>query len=1068
MLITYTGVEFEDSFFLSEAFFDNSDSTEGLDLISDTATQVVINNPDTGIRTTIAGSGLSLTGTPGNEVPNAGTITSFTMERGGTTIGQITNISWSFVDFSRALDAIETSGDLSQLGTLFNSSGPITIDASGGTTGFEMRDYFDFGPFGSELSDFITQPMTITGTGFNDFLIGGQGNDFINPGSNDDEGDTIIATAGNDTMNFGDAGDRSYYDVNYFRFDGINANLDFVTGTATVDKGGSNGTDTHLNVDTAVWGWSMDATNGDDTITANVDTDRFISVHGGRGSDTFNLTLNDSGFRLNHWSATQGIVANLANGTIEDGTGSTDSITVLGDFGTIEIRGTDFNDIMTGSNRSNERFITEQGNDTVDGGGGWDVLRYDRGGVGPVNVDLAAGTAMGTWDGFAFTDTIFNIEEVRGSRDGNDTLIGSDADERLEGRGGDDSIDGAGGNDTLRGDDGNDTLIGGDGRDNMAGGEGNDLLDASQGDASTQGFGDFIRPGLGNDTILGHVGHWNTGEGADLSYADLDVGVTINSGTNGTGTVTGAGLNDSFNYIHYFNGSQGADVINGASEDRWEGFQGFAGNDTINGGTGGGDNQINYDSEHFDGGSSGIIANLNTGIVTDTFGDTDTLININRLRGSVFDDSITAFGSTEGRHIRGEDGADTITGGAGEDTIRGNEGNDVLNGSGGIDWLSHFDSDAGVTANLQTGTVADDGYGSSDTVSNFENLYGSQHNDNLTGNTGANEMGGDAGNDTMNGAGGNDSMFGGDGDDRMDGGFGFDTLEGGAGRDVLLGGGNADRLYGDEGNDTLDGGVGTDHLFGGDGNDRLIAGADADRVDGGAGDDLIRAGTNFGGSVDGVDGGAGNDTIFGEGGFDLLIGGDGDDSIDGGAQADNLFGNAGNDTLDGGAGFDRLFGGTDDDLLMDFDGVGGLFGGFGNDTLLNGDDGNTFFAGSGNDLIEAGGGDDIVNGNAGFDTIDGGTGNDILRGQFNADIFLFADGHGQDTVTDFDASNAFEKLDFSEVSAITGLADLDLGSAATGAATQVGSDVLIDTGGGNSVLLLGVSLSDLDASDFVF
>ena len=37
-----------------------------------------------------------------------------------------------------------------------------------------------------------------------------------------------------------------------------------------------------------------------------------------------------------------------------------------------------------------------------------------------------------------------------------------------------------------------------------------------------------------------------------------------------------------------------------------------------------------------------------------------------------------------------------------------------------------------------------------------------------------------------------------------------------------------------------------------------------------------------------------------------------------------------------------------------------------------------------------------------------------------------------------------------------------------GAATQVGADVVIDTGSGNSILLTGVTLGDLDANDFIF
>ena len=163
-----------------------------------------------------------------------------------------------------------------------------------------------------------------------------------------------------------------------------------------------------------------------------------------------------------------------------------------------------------------------------------------------------------------------------------------------------------------------------------------------------------------------------------------------------------------------------------------------------------------------------------------------------------------------------------------------------------------------------------------------------------------------------------------------------------------------------------------------------------------------------------------------------------------------------------------MFGGNDDDLLRDFDGLGGQFGGSGNDTLLSGDDAGRFFGGGGNDSIEAGGGDDVISGGGGFDLINSGAGNDQIFGDFNADTFVFADGDGIDTIGDFDAFNGLERIDLSGVSAITSLADLNLGSASLGAATFDGSDVVIDTGGSNSIRLVGVNISDLDASDFIF
>ena len=321
---------------------------------------------------------------------------------------------------------------------------------------------------------------------------------------------------------------------------------------------------------------------------------------------------------------------------------------------------------------------------------------------------------------------------------------------------------------------------------------------------------------------------------------------------------------------------------------------------------------------------------------------------------------------------------------------------------------------------------------------------------------------------SIDGLGGNDTIIGGNGNDTLLGGFGFDSIDGGAGNDSIEGNNNADTLIGGSGNDTLIDDIGTDSLVGGIGNDRLLSGSGADRIDGGEGNDFIRAGSNFGSTVDGVNGGAGNDTIFGEGGFDLLIGGTGNDLIDGGAQADNIFGDAGEDTLLGGDGFDRLFGGTGNDSIEGQQGTDALFGSFGNDTLKGGDDRDRFFGGADNDLVFGDAGNDEVFGNGGFDTIDGGTGNDRLLGNFNADTFVFEDGHGNDTIADFEELNNFEKIDLSAIQGINSLADLNLASNSSGAAVQSGSSVVITTSAGNTIVLENVLLADLDGSDFIF
>ena len=100
-----------------------------------------------------------------------------------------------------------------------------------------------------------------------------------------------------------------------------------------------------------------------------------------------------------------------------------------------------------------------------------------------------------------------------------------------------------------------------------------------------------------------------------------------------------------------------------------------------------------------------------------------------------------------------------------------------------------------------------------------------------------------------------------------------------------------------------------------------------------------------------------------------------------------------------------------------------------------------------------GGGDD--------DRLIGGTGNDTLGGGSGDDAFVFTGSFGADTLSDFTAGpGSDDLLDFSAL----GLAFGDLVIAASG-----GTDTLITTPGGDSVLLSNVAPGDLDqADDFAF
>lgn len=229
----------------------------------------------------------------------------------------------------------------------------------------------------------------------------------------------------------------------------------------------------------------------------------------------------------------------------------------------------------------------------------------------------------------------------------------------------------------------------------------------------------------------------------------------------------------------------------------------------------------------------------------------------------------------------------------------------------------------------------------------------------------------------------------------------------------------------------VSGSIEADTITGGSDDDVIAGRGGDDIIDGGEGNDVLRGGKQ----EDQLIGGSGDDKLFGQRHGDVLDGGDGNDRLNGGG---------GNDTLEGGEGDDFLKGGTRNDVLNGGDGNDDIYGNRGDDVLNGGD---------GNDVLNAGGGNDILN---------GGAGNDNLKGGADADTFIFANNHGTDVIRDFDATNDAEKIDFSDLSSIESFDQI------SGAASQNGADVLIDTGDGNSILLMDVNLGDLDANDFIF
>ena len=215
--------------------------------------------------------------------------------------------------------------------------------------------------------------------------------------------------------------------------------------------------------------------------------------------------------------------------------------------------------------------------------------------------------------------------------------------------------------------------------------------------------------------------------------------------------------------------------------------------------------------------------------------------------------------------------------------------------------------------------------------------------------------------------------------------------------------------------------------------ENAIGGSGADSVSGNALANVIQSGAGN----DTVSGGAGGDTIDGGAGQSYLRGDDGNDVIVGGSSFDDINGNTGDDTVSGGLGDDWTVGGKDNDSLSGGGGGDVVWGNLGNDTLDGGDGNDQVRGGQGDDTITGGAGDDFVSGDRGNDTIAGGTGADLFHGSQDAGI---------DRVVDFNLAEGDRVM-------------LDPGTTYT--VSQVGADTVLDMGGGNQMILVGVQMSTL-------
>ncbi|MEH2178104.1 beta strand repeat-containing protein [Nostoc sp.] len=658
--------------------------------------------------------------------------------------------------------------------------------------------------------------LNILGTGYDDNIVGSNGNDTlswgnggkdtIDGGAGDDElsvdyrdSNTLgaITTTFNATTNIGviTAGTNQ---VNYKNIERLNifgtTDNDNIIGNSGNDtlSGGYGGKDT------------IDGGAGDDVLSVgynNVNTKAITTI--------FNATTNKGEItagtnrvdyknieRLNI-SGTyydDNIVGNDGDDTLFAGYGGNDTLT--GGAGNDSLTGGEGNNTLTGG-AGNDIFRGGEGNNTLTGGAGNDKFVYnvddgnniitDFGGVGKGSNPSA--TVIASLDTLQFTGSIFTAENLQLTQNGNNLEI------------------------TFEG-------------------------FANRHKVIVQNFKlenlDNL-PAISSQPAIGNI----LFDGQTSIVDSFDVFDANSTQTSLFKRNTVTFLNDLDNNITGFDNSN--DVINGQGGN--DIINGLSGNDLLRGGAG---NDI-------------LIGGVGNDTLVDHIGN-DT------LDGGIGDDSLNASASTGNNLLSGSDGNDSLDisgnyksatnfleysydsrslgnnileGGAGDDSLNagGSKGDNLLSGGDGNDSLSVFgysDSYSAINSRSEGNNTLNGGAGNDRLNAGGSKgnnlLFGGDGNDELdiSGSSASDYESSSSGNNTLNGGAGDDSLradystgdnllFGGDGNDTF-------TVYGASGKNILTGGDGNDTFtaYGASGKNILTGGDGNDSFYGGTGTDTFV------------------------------------------------------------------------------------------------------------------------------------------------------------------------------------------------------------------------------------------------------
>ncbi|MEO0883357.1 MAG: CHRD domain-containing protein [Pseudomonadota bacterium] len=497
----------------------------------------------------------------------------------------------------------------------------------------------------------------------------------------------------------------------------------------------------------------------------------------------------------------------------------TDFENAIGGSGNDVIFGNQEVNVLDG-NAGDDVFHSFGGADFVNGGEGTDTVLFSAGGAVTIDLD-DNGDAVAS-----VGDTVTSIENITGSASGDDVISGNASVNVLNGNGGSDQLFGEGGDDTLISD-GIDTVLNG--------GEGTDTVDFSG--ITDSGINidlDTNTPAPGPETQIGAAELFDGDNAIDNNpFEVIDVENVV--GTDQNDRIFGN------NEINVLDGEGGDDV-----------FHSFGGADFVNGGEG-------TDTVLFSAGGAVTIDLDDNGDAVASVGDTVT--SIENITGSAAGDD-TISGNASSNVLNGNGGADTLIGEGGDDTFI-SDALDTIDGGTGIDTVDFSGISAanpttgaftGVIVDLDVNSAGSAGTPSQDggiltappaaggtiigdlTLTDIENVVGTDFNDGLFGNNEVNILDGGAGDDVFHSFGGADFVNGGEGTDTVlfsaggavtidldDNGdavasvgdtvtsienitgsaSGDDTISGNSSANVLNGNGGDDTLTGEGGADTF-------------------------------------------------------------------------------------------------------------------------------------------------------------------------------------------------------------------------------------------------------------------------